>query len=177
MRLHGAADNCKARVGTLSRPIGVLLSILGCVGCGGDGHKAGGGPLVYAASEVAVIEGRPSGADLVALVPGLTSVEIIESETGNVNTVPLPQGKRAGRGHHRSYLRQLDRLSLFGRNSGGPPMDGLRSGHYSRSLSECLGYRRRRQRRCRRWKRAGAVGPDKGRRWRPGSNARFGASS
>ena len=39
--------------------------------CGSDSQKAGGGPLAYAASEVAVVREGPSGASLIAIVPAL----------------------------------------------------------------------------------------------------------
>ena len=90
MRLHGAADCHQVHVGTLSWALYATL-MLSSASCGSDSQKAGGGPLAYAASEVAVVREGPSGASLIAIVPGLRNVELIDSETGDVDVILPPQ--------------------------------------------------------------------------------------
>ena len=72
---------------------GVLFcSVVVAGGCDGVSPQTGGGPIVYAASQIEVVARRPTGATLVAFIPGLQAVERIESETGTAETIRPPQG-------------------------------------------------------------------------------------
>jgi hypothetical protein len=66
----------------------LILGAAVSAACSGENVKAGGGPLVYAASETIVLRPRETGATLGVVVPGLRNIETIESETGVALTVP-----------------------------------------------------------------------------------------
>ena len=82
----------------------------------------GAGPLVYVGSDLAVAQRREAGVTLVAVVPGLSTVELVDSETGIATQLKPPQSAVV--------------YPLSYRNSGGRPGCRWAIGHRDRrSLS------------------------------------------